>query len=310
MAPCRAWPGLLLVCGPAWCQRTAKPGEQHGSRCRSRGPQGRGRCPTASPFPVWRWPGRRPDEARGAGSCLFSSLPDELLLTACEALELPGLTGRLGMLCSPVSVGQLGGEEEDCGGGAEWGLQPALPPQLPCRHAAGASTAGRSRPGSLQPRWTTDCPPQPSRHAAARASPSTAEPYLECPTLYGSHREAVGSPALVMGRSSKCRNLTECWILRQDLLITLSFKKKLKLPSQCLQMEKFGAAVDSLSRNWSDQNPELGYERAFLTVSVKLITSAVKKVPAVVLCNQLIQVINGNSQVRNYIEALGGWVRM
>nr|XP_009937341.1 PREDICTED: bcl-2-like protein 15 [Opisthocomus hoazin] len=76
------------------------------------------------------------------------------------------------------------------------------------------------------------------------------------------------------------------------------------------KMEKFGAAGDSLRRNWRDQNPELGYERAFLAVSVKLITSAVKKVPAVVLCNQLIQVINGNSQVRNYIEALGGWVRM
>ncbi|NWX48482.1 B2L15 protein, partial [Steatornis caripensis] len=86
--------------------------------------------------------------------------------------------------------------------------------------------------------------------------------------------------------------------------------KKLKPPSRCLQMEKFGAAVDSLSRSWSDQNPELVYERAFLCVSVKLLMHVAKKVPAMVYPNQLIKVINGNSQVRSYIEACGGWVRM
>ncbi|NXW41935.1 B2L15 protein, partial [Nyctiprogne leucopyga] len=83
-----------------------------------------------------------------------------------------------------------------------------------------------------------------------------------------------------------------------------------KLPSRFLQMEKFGAAVDSLSRCWSDQNPELVYERAFLCVSVKLLIHVAKKVPTMVRPSHLIEAINGNSQVRNYIEACGGWVRM
>ncbi|NXV39870.1 B2L15 protein, partial [Rissa tridactyla] len=86
--------------------------------------------------------------------------------------------------------------------------------------------------------------------------------------------------------------------------------EKLKLLSRCLQMEKFGAAVDSLSRSWSDQNPELVYESAFLCVSAKLLMYLLKKVPAMVHPSYLIRAINGNSQVRNYIEAHGGWVRM
>ncbi|KFP69177.1 Bcl-2-like 15, partial [Cariama cristata] len=85
---------------------------------------------------------------------------------------------------------------------------------------------------------------------------------------------------------------------------------KAQTASRCLQMEKFGAAVDSLSSSWSDQNPTLVYERAFLCVSVKLLLHVAKKVPAMVHPNQLTKVINGNSQVRNYIEACGGWVRM
>ncbi|NXE23604.1 B2L15 protein, partial [Ardeotis kori] len=85
---------------------------------------------------------------------------------------------------------------------------------------------------------------------------------------------------------------------------------KLRLPSRCSQVEKFGAAVDSLSRSWSEQNPELVYERAFLCVSVKLLMHVAKKVPAMLRPSQLIEAINGNSQVRNYIEAHGGWVRM
>ncbi|KAM6237289.1 bcl-2-like protein 15 isoform 2-T2 [Porphyrio hochstetteri] len=76
------------------------------------------------------------------------------------------------------------------------------------------------------------------------------------------------------------------------------------------KMEKFGAAVETLSRSWCDQNPELGYERAFLCVSVKLLMHVVKKVPAMVQPIQLIKVINGNPQVRRHIEASGGWVRM
>ncbi|KAM9255512.1 bcl-2-like protein 15 [Cariama cristata] len=83
--------------------------------------------------------------------------------------------------------------------------------------------------------------------------------------------------------------------------------KEAQTASRCLQMEKFGAAVDSLSSSWSDQNPALVYERAFLCVSVKLLLHVAKKVPAMVHPNRLTKVINGNSQVRNYIEACGGW---
>uniref|UniRef100_A0A8C3BUD6 BCL2 like 15 n=1 Tax=Cairina moschata TaxID=8855 RepID=A0A8C3BUD6_CAIMO len=70
---------------------------------------------------------------------------------------------------------------------------------------------------------------------------------------------------------------------------------------------EFGAAVDSLSRSWSDQNPEMVYERAFLSVSVKLMMHILKKVPSMFHPSQLITVINGNAQVKNYIEAHGGW---
>ncbi|NXS98745.1 B2L15 protein, partial [Jacana jacana] len=76
------------------------------------------------------------------------------------------------------------------------------------------------------------------------------------------------------------------------------------------EMENFGAAVDSLIRSWSDRNPELVYERAFLSVSVKLLMHLAKKVPGMLHPRYLIGAINGNSQVRNYILARGGWVRM
>ncbi|XP_026720061.1 bcl-2-like protein 15 [Athene cunicularia] len=73
------------------------------------------------------------------------------------------------------------------------------------------------------------------------------------------------------------------------------------------KVEKFAAAVDSLSKRWRDQNPELVYESAFLSVAVKLVMHIAKKVPALVHPTQLIEVINGNPRVRNYIEAQGGW---
>ncbi|NXP54641.1 B2L15 protein, partial [Heliornis fulica] len=76
------------------------------------------------------------------------------------------------------------------------------------------------------------------------------------------------------------------------------------------KMEKFGAAVETLSRSWCAQNPGLAYERAFLGVSVKLLMHVVKKVPTMVQPIQLIKAINGNSQVRRHIEACGGWVRV
>ncbi|XP_072700874.1 bcl-2-like protein 15 isoform X1 [Ciconia boyciana] len=73
------------------------------------------------------------------------------------------------------------------------------------------------------------------------------------------------------------------------------------------KMEKFGAAVESLSRSWINQNPELVYGRVFLSVSVKLLMYLAKKVSDKVNHKQLSEVINGNSQVRSYIEDCGGW---
>ncbi|XP_069731993.1 bcl-2-like protein 15 [Phaenicophaeus curvirostris] len=76
------------------------------------------------------------------------------------------------------------------------------------------------------------------------------------------------------------------------------------------KMERFGAAVDSLSRSWSDQHPELVYEKAFLCVSVKLLMHLAKKIPTMVHPSQFVSVINGNPQVRSYIEACGGWEKL
>ncbi|NWH68391.1 B2L15 protein, partial [Geococcyx californianus] len=76
------------------------------------------------------------------------------------------------------------------------------------------------------------------------------------------------------------------------------------------KMERLGAAVDSLVRSCSDQIPELVYGKAFLCAAVKLLMYLTEKVPAVVRPSQFIGVINGNPQVRSYIEACGGWVRM
>ncbi|XP_019402349.1 PREDICTED: bcl-2-like protein 15 [Crocodylus porosus] len=71
------------------------------------------------------------------------------------------------------------------------------------------------------------------------------------------------------------------------------------------KVEAFQAAVESLSRSWSSQNPELGYERALLSVSVKLGMYVAQKIPAVK--EQLVELINGNRRVRGYIQNQGGW---
>nr|XP_025038264.1 bcl-2-like protein 15 isoform X2 [Pelodiscus sinensis] len=73
------------------------------------------------------------------------------------------------------------------------------------------------------------------------------------------------------------------------------------------KVEEFGAMVDSLSKAWSSQNPELSYERAFLAVSVKLLAYLVRKVPTVATQLHLEELINGNREVRGYIQAHGGW---
>ncbi|TFK04249.1 Zona pellucida sperm-binding protein 3 [Platysternon megacephalum] len=74
------------------------------------------------------------------------------------------------------------------------------------------------------------------------------------------------------------------------------------------KVEEFGVMVDSLSKTWSSLNPELGYERAFLAVSVKLLAYLSRKVPAVARRIRLVELINGNREVRGYIETRGGWV--
>uniref|UniRef100_A0A8C3HPJ5 BCL2 like 15 n=1 Tax=Chrysemys picta bellii TaxID=8478 RepID=A0A8C3HPJ5_CHRPI len=71
--------------------------------------------------------------------------------------------------------------------------------------------------------------------------------------------------------------------------------------------KEFGVMVDSLSKSWSSLNPGLGYERAFLAVSVKLLAYLSRKVPAVARQIQLVELINGNREVRGYIETRGGW---
>lgn len=89
------------------------------------------------------------------------------------------------------------------------------------------------------------------------------------------------------------------------LILTVVFYKA---SSWCFQVEEFGVMVHSLSKSWSSLNPELGYERAFLAVSVKLLVYLSRKVPAVARQIQLVQLINGNREVRGYIETRGGWV--
>ncbi|XP_043356264.1 LOW QUALITY PROTEIN: bcl-2-like protein 15 [Dermochelys coriacea] len=89
------------------------------------------------------------------------------------------------------------------------------------------------------------------------------------------------------------------------------YNEDLERPAQRIvvegKVEEFGVMVDSLSKSWSSLNPELGYERAFLAVSVKLLVYLSQKVPAMARQIQLVELINGNREVRAYIETRGGW---
>ncbi|XP_054836987.1 bcl-2-like protein 15 [Eublepharis macularius] len=73
------------------------------------------------------------------------------------------------------------------------------------------------------------------------------------------------------------------------------------------KLEKFGEMVESLSKEWCSYNPGLEYERAFLAVSVRLFKYLVRKVSSVAQSALLTGLINGNAQVRVYIEEHGGW---
>lgn len=71
----------------------------------------------------------------------------------------------------------------------------------------------------------------------------------------------------------------------------------------CSQLKKFRETTEQLSRNSG-----LEYEQSFLAVAVKLFQCLVQNAPAVVVPDLLIQTINGNPEVRGYIERQGGWV--
>ncbi|XP_034270164.1 bcl-2-like protein 15 [Pantherophis guttatus] len=74
------------------------------------------------------------------------------------------------------------------------------------------------------------------------------------------------------------------------------------------KIKKFGEVAESLSRNWSSQTPGLEPERAFLAVVVKLFEKLIKKTHGDKgQINILMETINGNPEVRGYIERQGGW---
>uniref|UniRef100_A0A6J0SMM4 Bcl-2-like protein 15 n=1 Tax=Pogona vitticeps TaxID=103695 RepID=A0A6J0SMM4_9SAUR len=67
-------------------------------------------------------------------------------------------------------------------------------------------------------------------------------------------------------------------------------------------LKKFRETIEQLSRNSG-----LEYEQSFLAVAVKLFKCLARSAPAVVEPDLLIQTINGNPEVRGYIERQGGW---
>ncbi|XP_026530937.1 bcl-2-like protein 15 [Notechis scutatus] len=74
------------------------------------------------------------------------------------------------------------------------------------------------------------------------------------------------------------------------------------------KIEKFGEVAESLSRIWISQNPGLEPEKVFLAAAVKLFVKFMKKTHGDEgQINILTETINGNPEVRGYIERQGGW---
>ncbi|XP_033008887.1 bcl-2-like protein 15 isoform X2 [Lacerta agilis] len=70
---------------------------------------------------------------------------------------------------------------------------------------------------------------------------------------------------------------------------------------------KFKENVETLSKTWTIQNPELEYEKAFLLVAVKLFIYIAKKAHDVAQPRLLTEAINAAPEVQHYVERQGGW---